>query len=77
MKITLKIFGPISEIIGSSQLTMKDMETTDQLVRHLKELHPGLAGIKFALAVDKKIVEENTTLADRSIVALLPPFSGG
>ena len=77
MKITLKIFGPISEIIGSDQITVKDMESTDQLVRHLKELHPDLSGIKFTLAVDKKIIEENTLLADRSVVALLPPFSGG
>jgi molybdopterin converting factor small subunit len=32
---------------------------------------------KYVIAVDKKVANENTTLTENSIVALLPPFSGG
>ena len=77
MKIKMKIFGQLAEIIGSDQITVKDMEDTDQLVRYLKVLHPQLGEIKFSIAVDKKIIEENTILTGNSVVALLPPYSGG
>jgi len=77
MRITLKIFGSLTDIMGSDQFTVIDMKDTDQLVRHLKELHPELDKMKFTVAVDKKIIGENTPLSANSIVAILPPFSGG
>lgn len=77
MKVTLKIFGQLSEIIGSDEITLKGMGSTDQLIGHLKELHPQLTEINFTVAVDKKIVDKNTVLSGNSVVALLPPFSGG
>jgi molybdopterin synthase sulfur carrier subunit len=39
--------------------------------------YPDLKNSKYLLAVDKKIVEGNTSLDMNSIVALMPPFSGG
>jgi sulfur-carrier protein len=77
MEVTLKIFGQLAEIIGSDQLSVSGMENTDQLITQLKKLHPDLKKINFTIAVDKKIVSENTGLSVNSIVALLPPFSGG
>jgi molybdopterin converting factor small subunit len=43
----------------------------------LEEKYEQLKGIKYAIAVDKKIVSGNAPLQDKSVVALLPPFSGG
>jgi molybdopterin synthase sulfur carrier subunit len=38
---------------------------------------PALAGMKYIIAVDKQVIIKNTILNNNSVVALLPPFSGG
>jgi molybdopterin synthase sulfur carrier subunit len=40
-------------------------------------MFPAIAGAKFVIAVDKKVISENTILQGNSTIALLPPFSGG
>ena len=76
MSINIIIFGQLTDIAGSS-LTLKNIADTNNLIKELHNLYPALAKAKFAIAVDKKVVNENTTLTENSIVALLPPFSGG
>jgi len=56
---------------------LENIADTNSLVIELHDLYPALAKAKYAIAVDKKVVNENTTLTENSIVALLPPFSGG
>jgi molybdopterin converting factor small subunit len=76
MSVNVIIFGPLTEIAGSS-LALENIADTNTLVRELHTLYPALADSKYVVAVDKKIVNENTTLPENSEVALLPPFSGG
>ena len=71
------IFGQLTDIIKSSTLTLIDTTDTKNLVGELKKQFPALDQAKYILAVDKQTVTENTILKDGSIVALLPPFSGG
>ena len=80
MQVKVKIFGQLTDIIKSNTLTLTDTtDTTDtnSLVDQLKKQYPALDQAKYILAVDKQTVTENTILKDGSIVALLPPFSGG
>jgi len=77
MKIIVKIFGPLTEIIGKDHLLFSNIHDTDQLIEQLHSLFPGLRDARFACAVDFKIIRTNTVLSDHSTVALLPPFSGG
>lgn len=56
---------------------MNDVSDRDELLEILNMQFPGLEDSKFAIAIDKKVVVQNTSLADGCIVALLPPFSGG
>jgi len=56
---------------------LENIEDTNGLVKELHLLYPALADSKYVIAVDKKVVKENTRLSGKSIVALLPPFSGG
>jgi molybdopterin converting factor small subunit len=58
-------------------MTLSDIADTNNLIAKLNEMYPELAGTKYAIAVDKKIVTENIPLNINSTVALLPPFSGG
>jgi molybdopterin converting factor small subunit len=76
MNVTIIIFGSLTDIAGSS-LALQNISDTNTLVKELHILYPALADAKYVIAVDKKVANENTTLTENSIVALLPPFSGG
>ena len=71
------IFGQLTDITKSSNITVPEVSDTDALRTVLLEKYPELARVKFALAVDKQVVTENTLLHSGAAVALLPPFSGG
>ena len=77
MKIKILVFGQLSEIINVSELALLAVNNTDEFNKKLFELYPKLNEIKFTMAVNKKIIHENTQLYHEDIVALLPPFSGG
>jgi len=76
MPVNIIIFGRLTYITGGS-LELENIEDTNGLVKELHLLYPALADSKYVIAVDKKVVKENTRLSGKSIVALLPPFSGG
>ena len=76
MQVKIIIFGQLTDITGSSVL-LDNVTDTDNLVKTMNKLYPGLADKKYLVAVDKKIIAENSLLKENSTVALLPPFSGG
>ena len=77
MQIQIIIFGQLTDIINTSSLTLNNIADTDSLVSELNKLYPAMAETKYIMAVDKQAVTSNTILKEASIVALLPPFSGG
>ena len=76
MPINIIVFGQLADITGNT-LSLDNVADTDSLVRKLNQLYPPLANKKYAVAVDRQVVNKNILLTDNSIVALLPPFSGG
>lgn len=77
MKVTIIIFGQLTDITGSNNITVTDMIDTNGLVVQLNGMYPGLADATYVIAVDGKIISGNIPLNDNSTIALLPPFSGG
>ena len=77
MPIQVMIFGQLTDIVNSHELTLTGISDTNSLVRELNNRYPLLAGSRYMMAVNKQTVTANTLLKDDSIVALLPPFSGG
>lgn len=77
MQVNIIVFGQIADITGTNDLTLADVKDTAELTDKLKSVYPALNTFKFAIAVDKKIVKENTALSDKNTIAILPPFSGG
>lgn len=76
--IHIKAFGMVAEKIGSSELKLeKEADNTQQILELLFSRYPELIGVKFAIAVDRKIAHERTPVYPHSEIALLPPFSGG
>lgn len=77
MEINILAFGQIAELTGKSSWKFTGVNCTDELVKKLTTQFPSLPAIKYAMAVNKKVIHFNTELNDQDTVALLPPFSGG
>ena len=77
MRVKVLIFGQLTDITGLSEIYLHDVSDRDELINKLNQRYLALADSKYAIAVDKKVVSQNTPFTDSSIIALLPPFSGG
>ena len=77
MKINVKLFGQIAEIVGSNSMQVDDVADTDGLIKSMQLKYPALANSKYRVAVNRNIIQLNTALQQDTEVALLPPFSGG
>ncbi len=77
MNIRITLFGQLCDIAGSENIVLKDVKDTNSIQARLEEYYPALAAAKYNIAVDKKLILENTFLYDNNDIALLPPFSGG
>lgn len=71
------LFGQLTDIAGHHTLQLEEVADTDQLVQAVHARYPAMGAIKYMVAVDKKIIQENTPLNSLTSVALLPAFSGG
>ena len=77
MRVKVLIFGQLTDITGLSEIHLDNVTDRDELIKKLNQQYPGLEDSKYAIAVNNKVVNQNTPLTDSSIIALLPPFSGG
>ncbi len=77
MQVNIAIFGQLTDIITKDDLVIKDINDTNAIIEQLNKKYPALATIKYAIAVNKNMITNNTVLNDNDIVALMPPFSGG
>jgi molybdopterin converting factor small subunit len=76
MSVKIILFGKLADIAGNT-ISLNDVADTDSLVSVLHKNYPALGNSKYVIAVDKRIIKENTRLNNNSTVVLLPPFSGG
>ncbi|HEY0896978.1 MAG TPA: MoaD/ThiS family protein [Sphingobacteriaceae bacterium] len=77
MAIRVILFGQLVEKIGKSDLELEGIRDTDHLEKELHSGFPALGTLSYRIAVEKKLIHENTALKEGMTVALLPPFSGG
>lgn len=77
MEINLLSFGQIADITGKSAWKMVGVKDTNELIKNLEEQFPALSTVRYSIAVNKKLIQENTVLNEKDTIALLPPFSGG
>ena len=76
-QIRIKAFGMVAEKIGQSEMAWPHPGHTQELVRQLLVRFPALEGIKFSLAINKKVITTAAEIPLGGEIALLPPFSGG
>jgi len=77
MAVKVLVFGQLTDITGSTTVSVEDAKDTDELTRKLHAKYPGLAAMKYVVAVEKQVISVNTALHQDNIVALLPPYAGG
>ena len=77
MKVEVIGFGQLADILKTGALQIDGVQTTDGLLSELASRYPDLAQARYTIAVDRQMVKDNTLLKNGSVVALLPPFSGG
>ena len=77
MKVNVLIFGPLRDVTGRNLCEISDVTDTNELVGKMNSMYPDLQQKKYLIAVEKEIIQSNTTLCNNFTVALLPPYSGG
>jgi len=77
MEIEIISFGKIAELVNLKNLNIDGIKDTDGLQKQLEAAFPKLKETKYKLALNKQIIHVNSPLASGSVVAIMPPFSGG
>ena len=77
MTVQILSFGQLKELVSDGTLELEGATDTDGFNQRLQARFPALKGMKYAVAVNQKMVTQNTSLPAGATVALLPPFSGG
>ena len=77
MEVKLITFGRLTDIIKCPEIIFTNVRDTNELIQTLHKNYPALAGTKYLVAVDKTMITGNTALTNGSVMALLPPYSGG
>lgn len=75
MKVKILTFGSLTDMLDKE--FHAEASDTEGLTTLLKSKHAALDGRKFLIAVNNRIVKENTALKAHDVVALMPPYSGG
>jgi molybdopterin synthase sulfur carrier subunit len=77
MSIEVMFFGQLTDITGSSKISVEDVTDTDSLKQKLFQQFPSLSAAKFRVAVDNKLINDNMRIEQGAKIAFMPPFSGG
>jgi len=77
MSVQVMIFGQLTDILGGTTIELPSVKDSNELERILIERYPLLANTKYRIAINKQLVSGNVNISAETVIALLPPFSGG
>jgi molybdopterin synthase sulfur carrier subunit len=81
MQLYMLYFAAVADVIGLRQETLDapDGATVANVRVLLCQKHPALEGRlgQVRVAVNERFASDDTQLADRDVVALIPPVAGG
>jgi molybdopterin converting factor small subunit len=77
MKIKIRAFGPLSDIIGNETMEVTPPVRLEKLEASLKSRSPELAANVFMVFVNGILQPPSTLIKDQDEVAFIPPFAGG
>ena len=79
MKVKLKTFGAVRDIVGGKEISCElNGKTVQDLKNQLFHQYPSLTGLNSLLiAVNQSYAEAELVLNETDEIALIPPVSGG
>jgi molybdopterin converting factor small subunit len=80
MKITLKYFGIIAEIMDTEKETItidSNSINLEDIKNILNKKNSSLNEQEYKIAINHSIADHNITINNNDVISLLPPFSGG
>lgn len=77
MDISVLFFGVLAEVTGTSRKHYRDIKSFIDLKQRIGDDFPEITHYSFRIAVNNKIVNEDSLLRQDDEVAYLPPFAGG
>jgi molybdopterin converting factor small subunit len=75
--IQVQLFGCLIDAVGAASVKIEEVTDLQSLREKILHAYPSLQKFSFVTAIDKKIVRGNAILNEKSMVVLMPPFSGG
>jgi molybdopterin converting factor subunit 1 len=80
-KLKVRLFASVRDLLGKDQVELEvtDKITASDLRKEINGLYPVLStdNITFAIAVNRKLVDDTELVNPTDEIAILPPISGG
>lgn len=77
MVIKILSFGMLNGILPAEIIIQNEEIDLESFQNLLKENYPLLGKYDFTVAVNRAVVNQNMSLKNGDVIALMPPFSGG
>jgi len=77
MEIEILFFGQLTDITACDAVKIENPGTTEAVKEWLCKQYPGLAGAKFVMSLNNQMIVAPLKIIEPSIIACMPPFSGG
>jgi len=75
--VEIRFFGQLTDLTKTEKVLIEDMRDTNIMINKIMEMYPALANATFKVALNNKLVNDNIEITENSIIAFMPPFSGG
>lgn len=76
-KISIEFFGKLVEITGKKNIVLENIIDTENLKFQINGLFPAMKEQTYMIALNNKLISNNTSILNNCNVACMPPFAGG
>ena len=77
MVVKVLFFGVLAEVSGTSFKHYQDVRTIGDLKIRIRDDFPEIVHYVFRISLNNEITDNDLSLKEGDVVALMPPFAGG
>lgn len=77
MEIKVLLYGNLAQMAGVSEMILTDVNDSVAVIELMHKKFPEFKNSKYAIALNKQIVNDKRDLCEGDELVFLPPFSGG
>lgn len=67
----------LAEHAGIKQMALSGIADLNDINEEICKRYPGIKGLNYIMALNNKVAQTNSPLEPDSVVAIMPPYSGG